>query len=46
LIEKRRQANILDVQSFTGADCDIDNYLVVAKLRERISIKQMSKAEV
>jgi hypothetical protein len=39
LIGKRRHSNILlDVRSFRGADCDTDHYLVVAKLRERISV--------
>jgi hypothetical protein len=38
LIDKRRHSNMLDVLSFTGADCDTDHYLVVAKLRERISV--------
>ena len=34
LIDRRRHSSILDVRSFRGADCDTDNYLVVAKLRE------------
>jgi hypothetical protein len=37
LIDKRRHSNILDARSFRGADCDTDRYLVVTKLRERIS---------
>jgi hypothetical protein len=37
LIDKRQHSNILDVQSFRGADCDTDHCLVVAKLKERIS---------
>jgi hypothetical protein len=31
LIDRRRHSYILDVRSFSGADCDIENYLVVAK---------------
>jgi hypothetical protein len=40
LIDKRQHSNILDDQSFRGADCDTDHYLVVAKLRERISVSK------
>jgi hypothetical protein len=40
LIDKRRHSNILDVHSFRGADYDTDHYLVVAKLRERISVSK------
>jgi hypothetical protein len=40
LIDKRQHSNILDVCSFRGADCDTDHYLVVAKLRERISLSK------
>jgi hypothetical protein len=43
LIDKRRHSNILDVRSFRGADCDADHYLVVVKLRERISISKRTR---
>ena len=29
--------SILDAQSYGGADCDTDHYLVVAKVRERLA---------
>jgi len=29
---------MLEVQSFRGADCDTDHYLVVAKVRERLAV--------
>jgi endonuclease/exonuclease/phosphatase family metal-dependent hydrolase len=40
LIDKRQHSNILDVRSFREADCDTDHYLVLTKLRERISISK------
>jgi hypothetical protein len=43
LIDERRHSNILDVRSFRGADCDTDHYLVVAKLREKISVSKRAK---
>jgi hypothetical protein len=43
LINKRRYSSILDVQFFRGADCDIDCYLVVEKLRERISVSKRAR---
>jgi hypothetical protein len=44
LIDKRRQSNILlEVRSFRGADCDTDHYLVVAKLKERISVSKRAR---
>jgi hypothetical protein len=42
LIDKRRHSNILDVRSFRGADFDTDHYLVVAKLRERLSVSKQT----
>ena len=38
LIDKRRQSCIIDIRSVREADCDSDHYLVIAKLRERLSI--------
>jgi hypothetical protein len=43
LIDKRRHSNVLDVRSFRGADCDTDHNLVVAKLRERISVSKRAR---
>jgi len=34
----RWQSSVLDVQSFRGADCDTDHYLVIAKVRERLAV--------
>jgi hypothetical protein len=43
LIDRRRHSNILDVRSYRVADCDIDHYLVGAKVRERLAVnKQIS----
>jgi len=33
-LETKDDSNILDVRSFCEADCDIDHYLVVAKIRD------------
>jgi hypothetical protein len=38
LIERRWHLSVLDVQSFRVADCDTDDYLVVAKVRERPTV--------
>jgi hypothetical protein len=43
LIDKRRHSNILGVRSFRGVDCDTDHYLVVAKLREKISVSKRAR---
>ena len=37
-IDKRRQSSIIDIRSFRGADCDTEHYLVIGKLRERLSV--------
>jgi hypothetical protein len=42
-IGKIRYSNILDVQSFIGADCDTDHYQVVAKLREGNSASKRAR---
>ena len=40
LVDKRRQSSIIDVRSLIGADCDTDHYLVIATIRERLSLKK------
>jgi hypothetical protein len=39
LTDERRHSNILlfDIRSFIRADCDTNHYLVVAKVRQRLS---------
>jgi hypothetical protein len=41
-IDRRWHLRILDVQSFGGADCDTDHYLVVAKVRERLAVSKQA----
>jgi hypothetical protein len=44
LIDKRQHSNMVDVQSFRGADCDTDHYLVPVKVSQRLSVnKQAAK---
>jgi hypothetical protein len=40
LTDKRRHLSTLDVRSFREADFDIDHYLVVAKVRERLAVSK------
>jgi hypothetical protein len=40
LIDRRWHSSILNVRSFRGADCDADNYLVIANVRERPSARK------
>ena len=40
LVDKRRQSSIIDVRSLRGADCDTARYLVIATIRERLSLKK------
>jgi Exonuclease III len=40
LVDKRRQSSIIDVRSLRGDDCDTDHCLVVATIRERLSLKK------
>ena len=45
LIDRRRQSIILDVRSFRGADCNIDHYLVVGKVRESLAVSNQLAPE-
>jgi hypothetical protein len=40
LVDRRRHSNVLDVRSFSAADCDSAHYLAVAKVRERIAVNK------
>jgi hypothetical protein len=42
LIDRTWHSSLLDAQSFRGADCDTDHYLVVAKLRERLAVSKQA----
>ena len=42
ILRDRWHSSILDVQSFRGADCDIDHYLVAAKVRERLTLSKQA----
>jgi hypothetical protein len=43
LIERRRHLNVFGVRPFKGADCDTDQYLVVAEARERLAVSKRAK---
>jgi hypothetical protein len=38
LTDRRRHPSILDVRSFRGTYCDTDHYLMVANVRERLTV--------
>jgi len=40
-MDGRWHSSILYVQSFRGADCDTDHFLVVAKLREKLAVSDI-----
>jgi hypothetical protein len=40
LIDRRRHSSVLDVRSFSSANCDMDHYLVVANIRERLAVNK------
>jgi len=42
LIDRGWHSSILDVRSIRGAECDSDQYLVVAKVRERLVISKQA----
>ena len=39
LIDRRWHSSIINVRSFRGAECEADHYLVVAKVRERLAVR-------
>jgi hypothetical protein len=45
LIDRRRHSSILDVGSFSAADCDTDHYLAVAKDGERLAVSNKERTE-
>jgi hypothetical protein len=42
LIDRRRHSSVLDVRLFKAADCDTDQHLVVAKVRERMAVSKQT----
>jgi hypothetical protein len=46
LIYRRRYSSVLDVRSFRAADYDTDNYLMVAKVRERLAVSKQTMHRV
>jgi hypothetical protein len=46
LRDRRRHSSILDIRSFRAADCDTDHYLVVAKIRERLTVSKQTMQRV
>jgi hypothetical protein len=42
MIDKRWHSCILDVRASRGADCDTVHYLVVAKVKERLSVRKQA----
>jgi len=46
LTDKRRHTIPFDVRTFRGAECDIDHYLMVAKVRRRLSVSKRAAQEL
>jgi hypothetical protein len=40
LIDRRRHSNVFYAQSFRGANYDTDDYLMVAKFREKLAVSK------
>jgi hypothetical protein len=45
LVGRRGPSSVLDVRSFKAADCDTDHYLVVAKVRERLTVNKQDRRD-
>jgi len=41
-MDRRWHSSLLDMQSFRGADCDADHYLVIEKVRERLAVGKLA----
>jgi hypothetical protein len=46
LIDRMWHLSVLDAQSYRGADCDTDHYLVIAKVRERLAVSKQAARKV
>jgi endonuclease/exonuclease/phosphatase family metal-dependent hydrolase len=46
LIYTRRHSSVVDVRSFRAADCDTDHYVVVPKVRERLTVSKQTMHRV
>jgi hypothetical protein len=46
LIDRRGHSSILDIQLFRAADCDTDDYLVVAQDRYRLTVSKQTTHRV
>jgi hypothetical protein len=44
--DRRWHSSILDVRSFRGADYDTDHYLVVGKVRERVTVSKQAAQKI
>jgi hypothetical protein len=42
LVDRRRHSSVPDVRSFRAADCDTYHHLVVAKVRERLTVSKQA----
>jgi hypothetical protein len=42
LLDRRRHSIILNVRNFRGTDCDTDDYLLVEKVREILTVSKLS----
>jgi hypothetical protein len=45
LTDRRWNSIVPDVQIFRGAKCDTDNYLLLAKVRERLAVRKQNNAD-
>jgi hypothetical protein len=46
LIDMRQHLSVLDVRSFRAEDCDIEHYLVMAEVKERLALSKRTTHRV